>query len=125
MAVTLFNTSALTTQRLTAWGFGIDPNATSVSFGDAQGADGGMVNASLSAIPSLSLIEVCAFGGVNCPGGANGGILGGANDSFSLTLTGTWGASVGLDPIGVKYQTAGDRRNSISPPGTPVPEPVP
>lgn len=101
--ISLSNTSATSSNRLTAFGFGIDPNATGVSFSDAS--DGGMVGASLSQIPSLSDIEVCAFGGVNCPGGSNGGILGGGSDTFSVLLAGTWGSSVNVAPIGFKYQT--------------------
>lgn len=103
VAVTLANTSILSTNRLTAFGFGIDPNASGVSFVDA--ADAGMINASMSFIPSLATIEVCAFGGPNCQGGGNGGILGGGGDAFNLLLAGTWGNSVDIAPIGFKYQT--------------------
>jgi PEP-CTERM motif len=105
VTLTLNNTSADSTDRLTAFGFGIDPNATAVSFSDA--ADGGMIDASLANIPSLSTIEVCAWGGQNCAGGSSGGILGGASDTFTLLLTGTWGSSVTFDPLGFKYQTSG------------------
>jgi len=97
--------------RLVAFGFGIDPNATSVTFNDLP--DGGMLNASLSSIPSLASIEVCAFGGPNCSGGGNGGIFGDGTatsfhrDVFSLILAGTWGSSVTIDPVGFKYQTPG------------------
>lgn len=101
--VTLNNTSALQNNRLTSFGFGITPNATGVTFNDVN--DGGMVGAALDNIPSLAAIEVCAFGGNNCSGGGNGGILGGGSDSFSLVLGGTWGTSVDIAPIGFKYQT--------------------
>lgn len=103
VSVSLTNTSDLTSERLTSFGFGIDPNATGVSFADS--ADSGMINASMSSIPSLATIEVCAYGGPNCSGGGNGGIYGGASDSFSLSLSGNWGDSVNIDPIGFKYQT--------------------
>ena len=89
--------------RLTAWGFGITPNATSVTFSDS--ADGGMIDAGLSSIPSLQAIEVCAWGGQNCAGGANGGINAGGSDTFSLILAGTWGSTIDFDPLGVKFQT--------------------
>lgn len=101
--ISLSNTSGLSSNRLTAFGFGINPNATSVGFVDAS--DGGLVAASLSSIPSLALVEVCAFGGPNCSGGGKGGILGGAADSFSIVLGGSWGTSVDINPIGFKYQT--------------------
>lgn len=103
VAVTLANTSGTPSNRLTSFGFGIDPNATGVIFSDAN--DGGMINAVLDNIPSLATIEVCAYGGNNCSGGSNGGILGGANDTFSIVLAGNWGNQVDITPIGFKYQT--------------------
>ena len=124
IAVSLNNTSSPASDRLTAFGFGIDPNATSVSWLDVS--DAGLINASLSSIPGLGTIEVCAWGGNNCAGGANGGIYGGASDSFSLLLNGTWGSSVNIDPIGFKYQTgAGSFEFTTNrPPPTSVPEPA-
>ena len=90
--------------RVTAFGLGIDPDATGVTFSDAN--DGGMINASLDSIPSLKTIEVCAFGGPNCSGGGNGGIFAnGASDLFSLTVTGAFANGVTIDPLGYKYQT--------------------
>jgi hypothetical protein len=89
--------------RLTGWGFGVDPNATGVSFSDAL--DGGLIDATLDNLPSLSGIEVCAWGGNNCSGGANGGIQAGSADTFDLILAGFWGNSVNFDPLGVKFQT--------------------
>jgi hypothetical protein len=106
VGVTLNNTSPNSGQggdRLTSFGFGIDPNATGVTFSDA--ADEGMVDAALDFIPSLATIEVCAFGGNNCQGGSNGGIFAGTSDSFSILLAGTWGNEVDIAPIGFKYQT--------------------
>lgn len=103
VAITLNNTSATSSNRLTSFGFGINPNATGISFSDSN--DGGMVGATLDNIPSLNAIEVCAWGGNNCSGGGNGGILGGGSDSFSVILAGTWGDSVDIAPIGFKYQT--------------------
>lgn len=127
VAVRLNNRSADASDRLTSFGFGINPNARSVSFSDA--GDGGLVGATLNNIPSLALIEVCAFGGNNCSGGANGGIYGGAWDQFSLVLTSlagtTWGSSIDLSPIGFKYQTAaGSREFTTDRPPTSVPEPA-
>jgi hypothetical protein len=110
VAVTLTNTSALGGiggERLTSFGFGIDPNATSVSFLDA--VDGGMVSAGWAsgALPANVVgVEICAWGGPNCAGGANVGIYGaGGSDSFIIRLGGTWGSSVNIAPIGFKYQT--------------------
>jgi len=90
--------------RLTAFGFGIDPDAIGVTFSDAN--DAGMINASVDSIPSLKTIEVCAFGGPNCSGGGNGGIFAnGASDMFSLIITGPFADGVTVDPLGYKYQT--------------------
>lgn len=112
--------------RLTAFGFGIDPNTTGVTFSD--GTDGGMIDAALASIPSLKTIEVCAYGGKNCSGGSNGGIWAGNDDTFTLMLAGTWGDSVTIDPIGFKYQTKIGSYEFVTtsggPPATgPVPEP--
>ncbi len=107
VAITLNNLSTDASDRLTAFGFGIDPNVTAVAFSDA--ADGGMIHASLDNIPNLANIEVCAFGGPNnCNGGGNGGILFGGSDSFVLTLTGTFGSQITFDPLGAKFQTVAD-----------------
>jgi hypothetical protein len=110
LLITLNNTSPVLTNRLTVFGFGINPNVVDpagpsdgVTFSDA--ADGGMVDAKRDNIPSLALIEVCAFSGPNCSGGGGGGINGLASDTFTLALNGTWGTSVDIDPIGFKYQT--------------------
>jgi hypothetical protein len=91
--------------RLTAFGFGIGPNATKVTFFDDPN-DGGMMSAALDNIPSLKTIEICVFGGRNCAGGANGGIFAnGASDIFSLKLTGDFAKGATIDPLGYKYQT--------------------
>jgi hypothetical protein len=107
VAVSLSNTSSIGGiggERLTAFGFGIDPNATGVAFGDV--GDGGIVNAKLNQnFPGYSTVEVCAFGGSTCAGGGNGGIYAGTTDSFTLLLAGTWGSSVNIDPLALKYQT--------------------
>ena len=125
--LTLSNTSAIGGQggeRLTSFGFGIDPNASSVGFSDAT--DGGMINAVLGqTFPSIQAIDICAIGGKNCAGGSNGGIFAGASDTFSVLLGGTWGSSVNVDPIGMKYQTGyGSFEFTTGGGGTPVPEPT-
>ncbi len=105
-AISLSNTSQAGGQggeRLTGFGFGIDPNVSGVSFSDA--ADGGMIGAAAGSLPSLGNIEVCSRSGPNCNGGANGGIYAGLSDAFSIIMAGTWGSSVDIDPIGIRYQT--------------------
>jgi hypothetical protein len=108
MLITLTNNADVGGQggeRLTAFGFGITPDATSVGFSD--GADDGMVGAVLGGnFPAYKTVEVCAFGGQNCAGGGNGGIFGaGGTDTFTVTLVGTWGDSIDVAPIAFKYQT--------------------
>ncbi|MFO1318622.1 MAG: cistern family PEP-CTERM protein [Burkholderiales bacterium] len=127
--------------RLTSFGFGIAPDATSVTFVD--GNDAGLVSATLTTgggnnnIPSLDNIDICAFGGNNCAGGSNGGILNGGSDDFRLLLggfsvTGTTGITI--DPLGFKYQTnagsfefsatCANRDCGLVPPGGSIPEPA-
>lgn len=95
---------------LYSFGFGITPDATSItSFNTISGA--GMVDAVMNTggntnIPSLTGIEVCAFGALNCSGGSQlSAIAAGSSNEFALTLAGAWGSSVTIDPIGFKYQT--------------------
>lgn len=92
--------------RLVTFGFGINPNVKSVSFTDL--ATGGLTKAQLGDIPSIKDIEVCAFTGPNCSGGAGGGIAASGTDTFKLTLTSDtikFGSFIQFDPLGVKYQT--------------------
>ena len=133
MSLSGFNSSALTVtasltntsaiggnggERLVSFGFGIDPNATAVSFSDAN--DGGMVSAGFASgsLPAnVQGIEICAWGGVNCAGGGNGGIYAGTSDTFSIVLAGTWGDSVIVEPIGFRYQTGyGSFEFGLTPP---------
>jgi len=110
--VMLANTTALpegTNMALYSFGFGIDPNATGVTFVDAQ--DGGMDDATMydgtgkTNVPSLTGIDVCAFGDSHCSGGnVNDGIQADSMDAFTLILTGTWGSEVTIEPVGFKFQ---------------------
>lgn len=114
--------------RLTGWGFGVDPDATGVTFSDT--ADAGLIDASLDNLPSLAGIEVCAWGGNNCSGGANGGIQAGNNDAFALILAGPWGNSITFTPLGARFQTAGGSFDFSCPPfcavgGGPDPNAIP
>ena len=108
LQITLNNTSAIGGQggeRLTSFGFGIDPNANSVGFFDPYD-NSGMINAVLGQnFPGIQGIDVCAIGGKTCAGGSNGGVYAGTSDTFLVMLGGDWGSSVNIDPIGLKYQT--------------------
>jgi hypothetical protein len=132
VGVSLTNTSLIGGQggqRLTAFAFGIDPNATGVTFSDAN--DGGMRAAGFAQgalAANVAGVEVCAFGGPNnCSGGGNGGIFAGTSDSFNLLLSGTWGSIVNVQPIGMRYQTGTASYTFpayLPPPPTSVPEPA-
>lgn len=128
LTVTLANTSAiggLGGERLTGFAFGIDPNATGVSFSD--GYDGGMTRASWAGgalAANVQGVEVCVFGGSNCSGGSNGGIYAGANNTFHVMLSGNWGDSVNIDPIGLRYQTGYGSFTFAASSGGSVPEPA-
>ena len=111
---------------LASIGFSADPNATGVSIsqvngtGEADKFDG----ATLASIPSLSNVEICAWSGNNCNGGAQGDLLAvGSTDTFKLTLNGAFNTATGInfDNFGVKFQTsAGSTEfygtSSITPP---------
>lgn len=109
--ITLNNTSTIGGQggeRLTVFGFGIDPDAANASFSDPGDSDG-MTAASMSNFPGFQNVDVCGTGGNNCAGGGTGGIFGGASDTFSIILGrsggGNWGTSVDIAPLALKYQT--------------------
>lgn len=128
IAVTLTNTAPVGGRggdRLTAFGFGIGPNATSLAFQD--NADGGFTSGGLIRNGALSSnvpgVEICAWGGPNCSGGGNGGIYAGFSDTFSFLLGGSWGDSVNIDPIGLRYQTGNGSFTFSAGNGVPVPEP--
>lgn len=128
LEVTLNNTSPNPGQggdRLVGFGFGIDPNATSVQFVDVN--DGGMRTANFvqngTLVANVPGVEICAWGGNNCSGGSNGGIFAGGSDTFGIRLGGNWGSSVNIDPIGVRYQTGAGSFTFSTPPDRGVPEP--
>lgn len=130
LTMTLNNTSPIPGQggdRLVSFGFGIDPNATGVQFSDTN--DGGMTRANFvssgAMVSNVQGVEICAWSGNNCSGNGNGGIYGGASDTFTLNLLGTWGASVNIDPIGLRYQTGRGSFTFEVPPSANVPEPGP
>lgn len=106
ITVSLTNTSSLASDTLAAFGFGIAPDATGVSFVDAN--DGGFVDAG-SAPGGINLgngiiVDICVWGGSNCYG-SSGIFGGGGSDTFSVVLSGIWGSSVSIDPLAFKYQT--------------------
>ena len=123
LLITLENTTAgadYTNAAILDFGFGIDPDATSVSIstgGDGVGDDDVFDNAYVvgsgpgtPGIPSQSLVEICAFPANNCPGGSvNDGLQKGDTDVFVLTIN--WNpanntAEYELTDFAVKFQTS-------------------
>lgn len=93
-------------------GFGTSPEVTGVSgtttgaFDPGDDADN-FTGYSLDAIPSLGLVEVCAWAGNNCNGGPLPDLLApGDYDVFRLTLTGVWGSQINFTDFGIKFQGA-------------------
>lgn len=122
LAVILNNTTNLLNvgdnTAIMSFGFGINPNATGVSLvnttdNGTAGGGGDLNSAALvtqqgsSNIPSLANLEICAFGVLNgnCSGGSvNEGVQAGESDAFKLVLTGTWGSTADIAPLGFKFQ---------------------
>jgi hypothetical protein len=133
LQVTLINTTDAATLGLnnwTSWGFGIDPNATSVSFSD--GSDGGMVGATLGDLPGFKTVELCAFASSDCnpAGGSTAGIAeGGGSDTFFLTINFADLTTAGavIDPIVARFTSAGlnsEGSYTFSTPPGPTPPPI-
>jgi hypothetical protein len=86
------NTTLFPSGRLTAVGFNIDPNATSVT--DTSGIFDSFIDATF---PSFQTVDVCSSTGSTCAGGGGGDLAPGATNSFVLTLTGNFaGGSIDL-----------------------------
>jgi hypothetical protein len=110
--VTVENTSA-GPGSIESVGFATDPDATGVTgattgfAGDPGTDDDRFFGFSLDDIPSLTLVEVCAWAGNNCNGGGLNQLLApGELDVFQMTLAGTWGSTVDFSDFGVKFQGA-------------------
>ena len=125
LLVTIDNDSS-GTNRITAFGLGIDPNATGGSVNPAGKVfDTFSINTSKGFnFPGFTLVEFCAAPDAGCAG-SGGGLLPGASDSFGFALTGPYvdGGSISLSQFAFKFQ-GGAAGASYEKPGTPVPEPV-
>jgi hypothetical protein len=103
------NTTAATPNinaRLTSFGFGLTPNAT----GFSNIVNGSIYSWGFTNFPSFQTVDVCAFAGINCAGGAfaglnqNQGLL--PNDIMSITIFGSFANGVTFNPIAARFQTA-------------------
>jgi hypothetical protein len=100
------NTTAVSplNARLTSFGFGLTPDAT--SFGNK--VNGTVYKWGFANFPAFQQVDVCAFGGQNCAGGSNGGLFAGqsTSDIMSMTVFGNFANGVMFNPVAVKFQTA-------------------
>ena len=112
--------------KILAVGFATSPDATGISgdtdaFGgvNEDGVGDGNVFDDFSlasvngpnGIPSLKLVEICAYAANNCTGGAIGdGLAAQTSDTFQIVLTGAFvaGGTVTVSDFGVKFQGAPD-----------------
>jgi PEP-CTERM motif len=109
--------------RLTSFGFGLSPNATSFT----NIVNGDVFSWGFSNFPGFQQVDVCGYGGNNCAGGSNGGLNQGqsvlADDIMSISILGNFVNGVTFDPIPVKFQTdigSFEFDSTV----TPVPEPA-
>jgi hypothetical protein len=125
--VAVTNDSNFTSARLTAIGFALSPGVT----GESISGSTIFTSVANENFPSLKQINVCAYSGNNCAGGANNGLTDGNTATFLLDLTapsGTFGSGTNLaatiNVFGVKFQ--GNEPLSYELPGRPkkVPEPA-
>jgi hypothetical protein len=133
LQVAITNDSNFVSARLTAIGFDVDPAVSNETI------SGGLVftDVSTSNFPAFQEVDVCAFSGNDCAGGANTGLTNGSSDTFTLDMTGpagTFGSAnnltVVLDELATKWQ--GNNPLSYELPGVPsgnsgppsVPEPA-
>ena len=133
-----FSTSDWDSIRLTSFGWDTVPDPTSASETGASVFTGVALE---TTFPGFQKVDVCAYSGNNCSGGANDGLVPQGTgtpytDSFAMTLsgftTGTTSVDFGTDVTGgtelfdVKFQTAFGSFEFQNQPSTPpsVPEPA-
>jgi uncharacterized repeat protein (TIGR01451 family) len=90
--------------RLTAFGFGLMPDAT---FSNQM--PGTIYQWAFANFPGFQRVDVCLTSGMGCAGGATGGLNQGqkSNETYSITITGNFTNGVTIAPIPAKFQTSG------------------
>lgn len=95
--------------RITAFGFLLSPTPTAnaaiavTDIGGASDTDAIVGGKTPDNIPSLTE-NVCLFTGNNCAGGGMTGLADGQRDLFRFSLSDTFGSSVDISQIGIKWQ---------------------
>ncbi|WP_265264601.1 cistern family PEP-CTERM protein [Spirulina subsalsa] len=121
LTISLTNTtilSTLTNANIMSFGFGVDPNATGVSFLNQGGVfDDVRLNSTPNFTGGFKNIDICVYAANNCSGGnVNQGLFAGATDTFSLRIFGDFstgttslgGSSATLSDFPIKFQTSAD-----------------
>jgi hypothetical protein len=122
--------------RITAFGFLLSPTPTAnaaigvTDIGGGTDTDAIVLGGTLDHIPSINTENVCLWSGNNCSGGGNTGIADGERDLFRFSLSDTFGASVDISQVGIKWQgcegcsfeVVGTNNQPVPPSGV-VPEP--
>lgn len=136
LRISLANTTPTTPNdiqaRLTAFAFGINPEASSISFSDGSSTDtDAFASARLNPNPTIPSfnnvdIDVCFISGNNCAGGGNNGLRSGQTDVVNLRINGNFISDTAyLQFFAARFQTNdGSYVLAGQPPGTPVPEPI-
>ena len=89
--------------RLTAFGFGLTPDANFSSL-----VDGSIYQWAFTNFPAFQKVDVCLASGGGCAGGGNGGLNQGqaTNEVYSITINGQFTNGVTITPIPAKFQTS-------------------
>ena len=89
--------------RLTAFGFGLTPEATFTNL-----VNGSIYDWDFTNFPAFQRVDVCLTSGGGCAGGGTEGLNQGQStpDSHSVTITGNFSSGVTIVPIPAKFQTA-------------------
>lgn len=96
--------------RITAFGFLLSPTPTAnaaiavTDIGGGTDTDAMILGNTPDNIPSLNAENVCFWSGNNCSGGGNTGIADGQRDLFRFSLSDTFGSSLDISQIGIKWQ---------------------
>lgn len=114
LQISLTNTTTLSTlsnANILSFGFGVDPNATSVSFlgGTGQIFDLATVQNGQQQFPGgFKQIDLCMYAANNCAGGnVNQGLTPGSTDTFTLRIGGNFSSGVvNFADFPIKFQTS-------------------
>jgi hypothetical protein len=96
--------------RITAFGFLLSPTPTAnaaiavTDIGGGSDTDAIVLGGTPDNIPSINTENVCLWTGNNCSGGGNTGIADGQRDLFRFSLSDTFGSSLDISQIGIKWQ---------------------